>query len=291
MRPGSAWLPSATCSGDRTEQAVKRLSEQYGARAAVKPEHVFTGFDALPEGARRARRELRDPRDAAGLPADALEAAIRAGKHIFTEKPVAVDGPGIRKVLALAKEAEAKSLSIVAGTQRRHQHGYIETMKRVHDGAIGDIVRHAVRTGTRASCGSAIASRVERHGVAAAQLAVLHLALRRPHRRAAHPQHRRDQLGHAGPPGQRHRHGRAAGAHRHGVRPHLRPLRDRLRVSRRLAHDEHVPPDRQLRQQRLRGASSAPRAPRSWTSTRSRAPRRGRARRIRSARTCRSTST
>ena len=69
-----------------------------------------------------------------------LEAAVGAGKNIFTEKPVAVDGPGIRKVLALAKEAEAKGLGIVAGTQRRHQNGYIETMKRIHDGAIGDIV-------------------------------------------------------------------------------------------------------------------------------------------------------
>src|SRR5262249_40923256 len=69
-----------------------------------------------------------------------LEAAIKAGKHVFTEKPVAVDGPGVRKVLALAEEAKRKNLAVVAGTQRRHQTGYLETMKRVHDGAIGEIV-------------------------------------------------------------------------------------------------------------------------------------------------------
>ena len=69
-----------------------------------------------------------------------LEAAVAAGKNIFTEKPVAVDGPGIRKVLAAYEEAKKKNLGIVAGTQRRHQTGYLETMKRIHDGAIGDIV-------------------------------------------------------------------------------------------------------------------------------------------------------
>ena len=51
-----------------------------------------------------------------------------------------MDGPGIRKVLAAYEEAKKKNLAIVAGTQRRHQAGYLETMKRIHDGAIGDIV-------------------------------------------------------------------------------------------------------------------------------------------------------
>lgn len=69
-----------------------------------------------------------------------LAAAVKAGKHIFTEKPVAVDGPGYRTVIAAYQEALKKGLGIVAGTQRRHQTGYLETMKRVHDGAIGKIV-------------------------------------------------------------------------------------------------------------------------------------------------------
>jgi len=69
-----------------------------------------------------------------------LQAAVAAGKNIFTEKPVGVDGPGIRKVLDAYEEAKKKGLHIVAGTQRRHQQPYLETMKRIHDGVIGDIV-------------------------------------------------------------------------------------------------------------------------------------------------------
>src|SRR5262249_13088859 len=68
-----------------------------------------------------------------------LEAAVSKGLNIFTEKPVGVDGPGIRKVLAAHKEAQKKNLRIAAGTQRRHQDPYIETIKRIHDGEIGTI--------------------------------------------------------------------------------------------------------------------------------------------------------
>ena len=68
-----------------------------------------------------------------------IEAVVKAGKNLFTEKPVAVDGTGIRKVLAAAEEAEKKKLAIVTGTQRRHQVPYIESMKRIHGGEIGEI--------------------------------------------------------------------------------------------------------------------------------------------------------
>jgi predicted dehydrogenase len=69
-----------------------------------------------------------------------IEAVVKAGKQLFTEKPVAVDSTGIRKVLAAADEAYKKGLCVVAGTQRRHQAGYIESMKRIHEGAIGEPV-------------------------------------------------------------------------------------------------------------------------------------------------------
>jgi myo-inositol 2-dehydrogenase / D-chiro-inositol 1-dehydrogenase len=69
-----------------------------------------------------------------------IVATVAAGKNLFTEKPVGVDGAGIRRVLAAYEEAKKKNLCIVAGTQRRHQLSYIETMKRVHDGEIGDVV-------------------------------------------------------------------------------------------------------------------------------------------------------
>jgi len=126
--------------GDRSGQALKRLSEQYGARAAVKPEHVFTGFDGYQKVLAVPEVNYVILAAPPGFRPAHLEAALGAGKHVFCEKPVAVDTPGIKKVLALSAQANAKKLSVVTGLQRHHQAGYIETMKRVHGGAIGDIV-------------------------------------------------------------------------------------------------------------------------------------------------------
>lgn len=69
-----------------------------------------------------------------------LKAAIEAGKHVFMEKPVAVDGPGIRRVIEAYELAKQKNLNIVAGTQRRSDLAYMECMKRIHDGQMGDVV-------------------------------------------------------------------------------------------------------------------------------------------------------
>lgn len=69
-----------------------------------------------------------------------FQAAVEAGKHVFMEKPVAVDAPGVRTVIAAGEIAAQKKLGVVAGTQRRHQAPYVETMKRIHDGAIGEII-------------------------------------------------------------------------------------------------------------------------------------------------------
>jgi predicted dehydrogenase len=69
-----------------------------------------------------------------------LTEAIRQGKNVFMEKPVAVCPAGVKMVIEASERAAEKGLAIVAGTQRRHQAKYVETMKRIHDGAIGDIV-------------------------------------------------------------------------------------------------------------------------------------------------------
>jgi myo-inositol 2-dehydrogenase / D-chiro-inositol 1-dehydrogenase len=69
-----------------------------------------------------------------------LEAAVKAKKHIFCEKPVAVDAPGIRKCLEVAEQAKKDKLAIVCGTQRRHQVGYLKSMELIHGGDIGKIV-------------------------------------------------------------------------------------------------------------------------------------------------------
>src|SRR5262245_16163890 len=69
-----------------------------------------------------------------------FEAAVKAGKQIFSEKPVAVDGAGVRKFLAANEEAKKKGLSVAIGLQRRHEKKYMATVKAIQDGAIGEII-------------------------------------------------------------------------------------------------------------------------------------------------------
>jgi predicted dehydrogenase len=69
-----------------------------------------------------------------------LAEAVKRGKNVFMEKPVATCPAGVKMVIEASEQAAQKKLAIVAGTQRRHEAKYVETMKRIHDGAIGDIV-------------------------------------------------------------------------------------------------------------------------------------------------------
>jgi myo-inositol 2-dehydrogenase/D-chiro-inositol 1-dehydrogenase len=124
---------------DRIDSALESINAKLPKPLDVPRERQFTGLDAYKEVLKQDINYviLATP---PGFRPQHLKAAVDSGKHIFTEKPVAVDGPGVRDVLALADVAAAKGLHIAAGTQRRHQAGYIETMQRIHDGAIGDIV-------------------------------------------------------------------------------------------------------------------------------------------------------
>jgi len=107
-------------------------------RCKVPPERQFSGFDAY-QKAIDSGVDLVILTTPPGFRPLHFEAAITAGKHVFMEKPVAVDSPGIRKVLAAGKLADEKGLAVGVGLQRRHQASYIETIKRLQDGAIGDI--------------------------------------------------------------------------------------------------------------------------------------------------------
>jgi len=69
-----------------------------------------------------------------------LKASVEAGKHTFIEKPCAVDVPGVKMVMEAGELAKKKNLGIAAGTQRRHQTAYQQTIQRIHDGALGEIV-------------------------------------------------------------------------------------------------------------------------------------------------------
>jgi predicted dehydrogenase len=131
--------------GDMFPERIKTALDEFAkfenglsSRAAVQPDRCFTGFDAY-------QKVLASDIDVAilatppGFRPIHFAAAVDAGKHIFFEKPVAVDPAGIRKVLEAAQKAKDKNLSIVTGTQRRHEDCYLEAMKRIKDGAIGEV--------------------------------------------------------------------------------------------------------------------------------------------------------
>jgi len=124
---------------DRAEASHHRLkNSEVGARVDVPPERRFVGFDAY--------QNVIDQCDLVLLCATPhfrprhLAAAVAAGRHVFAEKPVAVDPAGVRSVLRSTAEAKAKNLMLVSGLCWRFETGLQETIKRLHDGAIGDIV-------------------------------------------------------------------------------------------------------------------------------------------------------
>jgi len=123
---------------DRLETSLHNLEKTHGARVDVPQERQFIGFDAFKKAI-----EVCDVAILAtppGFRPMMFEEAVRQGKNIFMEKPVSSDAAGVRKVLAAAEEAKKKGLKVGVGLQRHHQAAYIETLKRLHDGEIGDIV-------------------------------------------------------------------------------------------------------------------------------------------------------
>ena len=123
---------------DRLETSLHNLEKTHGARVDVPQERQFIGFDAFKKAI-----EVCDVAILAtppGFRPMMFEEAVRQGKNIFMEKPVSSDAAGVRKVLAAAEEAKKKGLKVGVGLQRHHQVAYIETLKRLHDGEIGDIV-------------------------------------------------------------------------------------------------------------------------------------------------------
>lgn len=123
---------------DRLDSSYKLLVEKFGAKIDVPKDRQFVGFDAYAKAIALADVVLLVTPP--GFRPMHFEEAVKQGKHVFMEKPVAVDSPGIRKVLAAAEIAKQKKLNVVVGLQRRYQTNYRETLKRIEDGAIGDIV-------------------------------------------------------------------------------------------------------------------------------------------------------
>jgi myo-inositol 2-dehydrogenase / D-chiro-inositol 1-dehydrogenase len=123
---------------DRVQEKRTALKLKYPNQMAVDDDHCFHGFDAYKKVI--ASSDVVIIANAAKFHPFHLSAAVAAGKHVFVEKPHGIDPYSIKLLRAGVEMARAKGLSVVSGLQSRYHPGYRETMARVHDGAIGDIV-------------------------------------------------------------------------------------------------------------------------------------------------------
>jgi len=138
----SKLVATADVFEDRVVNMTKSLNEKLGDRAGVPPERTFHGFDAY----KKAIDCLR-PGDVVLLATPPVfrpmhvEYAVSKGVHIFMEKPFATDSPGTRRLQAAVKKAEEKNLKVACGLMWRHCAAREETVKRIHDGEIGQVVQ------------------------------------------------------------------------------------------------------------------------------------------------------
>lgn len=124
---------------DRLETSLKtlRAQEEIASKIDLSPEQCFVGFDAY--------KKVIEQVDVVLLATPPhfrpmhIDAAVKAGKHVFAEKPCAVDAPGVRAVLASCEEARRKRLAVLSGLCLRFSAGYREMVKRIREGAIGEI--------------------------------------------------------------------------------------------------------------------------------------------------------
>ncbi len=125
---------------DRLKDSLMNISKEMGEtkKVNVKAENQFVGFDAAQKAI-----DLADVVILAtppGFRPQHFEYAVNNGKHIFMEKPVAVDAPGVRKVLAAAKKAKENKLNVVVGLQRHYQDSYLAAIEELNKDSIGTIV-------------------------------------------------------------------------------------------------------------------------------------------------------
>jgi predicted dehydrogenase len=118
--------------------AVQKISKQHGERGNLPKDRIFFGLESYKD-ALATDADLVVLATPPGFRPVQYEAAVKAGKQIFMEKPCCVDAPGYLKLLKANKLADEKGLMVGVGLQRRHEPRYMETVKRLQDGAIGDI--------------------------------------------------------------------------------------------------------------------------------------------------------
>ena len=127
----------ADCFRDRVDNCRDRIREEKGVEIA--DENCFAGFDAY-QSLVETDVDIVLTATPPYFRPEHFDAAVEARKHIFMEKPVAVDPVGARSIMASARKADGLGLCVVTGTQRRHQADYLATFREITNGAIGDVV-------------------------------------------------------------------------------------------------------------------------------------------------------
>jgi myo-inositol 2-dehydrogenase/D-chiro-inositol 1-dehydrogenase len=129
----------AEITDDRLDGAKKNLKRSLGDKFAVPDEQCFSGWDAMQ---RLLETDINVVLLATppGFRPMQMEAAVAAGKHVFCEKPVAVDPVGVRRVMAASEAAKAKGLSVVSGLCWRYDYGVKATIDKILNGAIGELI-------------------------------------------------------------------------------------------------------------------------------------------------------
>jgi predicted dehydrogenase len=132
-------IAMADAFADRVTGAIRGISRQHPEKIDVPKDRQFVGLNAFKELLETDCHMviLATP---PGFRPLHFAACVAAGKHVFAEKPVAVDAAGVRKFLEANEEAKKKNLAVAIGLQRRHERKYMETIKALQDGAIGDII-------------------------------------------------------------------------------------------------------------------------------------------------------
>ena len=118
--------------------AAQSLKTQFGEKVDLPADRVFIGLDAYQKAIDCGADAVLLVEPPGFRPAH-YKAAVEAGKHIFMEKPCCVDAPGFRSLMETNKLADKKGLKVVVGLNTRHTPSAIETVKRIHDGAIGPV--------------------------------------------------------------------------------------------------------------------------------------------------------
>ena len=232
---------------DQLEKSLRRLrdSDEFAPEVKknikVAPENRFVGYNAY-------KRLIDSGVDIVLLHTPPgwrplhFEYAVNAGKHIFAEKPLATDCVGAQNVMRLAKLSEEKKLTVMIGAQRRSQKEYVETINRIQDGEIGEIVAtYANWVSGPVTKGAEFEDRTEAGSLEWQQRAwYQHVWICGD--QIVEQQHRRHQLGDGHAPDLRGRlRRRHLASGESALRQHLRPLLRRLCLRQRRADDQPLP--------------------------------------------------